>query len=199
MGMNNNELKTYKDRNEHKLEDKQVKTEAEKAEDKLKQAKEEYDFENAQIEDLGNFIIKGTTEDDGVGGGQVNALGGQEEQDKLMSILQKRIAKLDEELEQQTKKDQEKQTDVVNDGGKVYVVGGGNAGVIAYDEDVVDGTKEKKMPVFIKKRDRKTIDKKQEQQEKDDKQCNPLNYKNEIGKKNNNSKVLLSFDDEEEF
>ena len=85
LGLNNQELKTFKERNDHKLEDKQgvnAKEYLTADEARWAQEKEEYDFENAQIEDLGNFIISAQGQQQseaGVGGGDEKAEGGEEQ------------------------------------------------------------------------------------------------------------------------
>ncbi|CDW82370.1 UNKNOWN [Stylonychia lemnae] len=172
MGLGNKELQDYKEKTEHKLEDKLPQNPA-TDEDKKKQAeKEEYDFENAQIEDLGNFISA-------EGDPEAN-------QDKLMTMLKKRIAKLDEELEKTTGADNKldiSNKEVCDDNKQVEVEG----------EEEKEGSKKAQ---FVRRRDRKTIAK-SEKADASNKQIENSKNKDKKILTSKSSKVVLSFEEDD--
>ncbi len=129
MGLNTAQLEEHKKQtHEAKLEDKFAKTSKGQEEDDDKD--KEYDFENAQIEDLANMLGEG-----GVLAEKAATEG--MTQDKVQELLKKKIAKLDKQINE--------------------VVGTN----IAVKEIAKNQGKEEevKQPTFVKRRDRKTIEK----------------------------------------
>ena len=131
MGLNTVQLEEHKKQTqEAKLEDKFAKTsKIEDDEDKDK----EYDFENAQVEDLANMLGEG-----GVLAAHDTVAAQGMTQEKVQELLKKRIAKLDDQIKQVVGQIPLKESHKTKQDG---------------DEEEV------KQPKFVKRRDRKTIDK----------------------------------------
>ncbi|TNV74495.1 hypothetical protein FGO68_gene13090 [Halteria grandinella] len=146
MGLTNTALKEHQEKHaEAKLEDKfPQKGGAGKAKDE--EDKEDYDFENAQIEDLANML----------GGGPLKDSSQPVDQQKMQEILKKKIALIDRELSKM------EPTSLISTG-KADLLSSQKRSFSKdhkQESQPEDKDDDERKPVFIKRRDRKTLEKK---------------------------------------